>query len=137
MTRDEHSVASSGVALNTLETWILENAVEDEGFVAQLPSVVERLRDPSDPAPGLDSKNLAKSAVLRLIDLGLIELGTAGRATMVPRDRSPLEVLDDPSVWQPIDLQVNETIVYFATEKGHKFASEWFGFRSAPRSPDP
>lgn len=127
MTQRQHSGALRGITLSPLEAWMLENAAEDEGFVAQLPSVVERFYDQLKSTSGFDSENVAKAAVLRLIDLGLIELGTASRATSLPRDRSPLEVLDDPSVWLPVDLQAREAIVYFATENGRQFASEWFG----------
>lgn len=105
--------------LNYLEDWILENACEDSCLVWQLPGVAGLIYSSQQL---LDQQRLAREALLKLYDCGVIEVGKTTNASIVRFTRSELvSALTSGEAWLKSDLKSFKsvaTIEYWATEDG-------------------
>lgn len=116
--RRTRSDTFSEFGLNPLEEWILENGSEDTGLVSDLPRVAERLLGEAKGEPSTQS---ARAALTKLVDRGLLSVGTAKNAAYLSIDKGDLLVrLEESTVWAHYGSSDNASLEYWATEAGEK-----------------
>lgn len=103
------------VELNELEDWMLENACEDSGFVADLPQVASRIYGEGKSA---ELRARAATALIRLVELGAIELGYERRGSdrLIPSTGIDSLFLSG-AVWER-GAPMEKLVIYWATDRG-------------------